>query len=163
MTMKRLKNWPHNFGEKHMVNAIELYSEVKNCHLDIPCRLSIKNALKMLDGKKIKVTIEERKKTRSIRQNSFYFGVIVPLVTNFLNEYGANIDGDEAHEFLKQEVMKLRREFVTPDGEVRYITGSTTKLTTAEWELQMDKIRAWAANVSLILPFPNEEKIHEEN
>lgn len=144
-----------------MPNAIQLYSEVHNGHIDSNCRQSIANALKMLDGKRIKVTIEERKRARTLSQNSFYWGVLVPMVVNFMNDYGAIVDGEEVHEFLKQEVMKLRTEITTPEGEIKYITGSTAKLSTLEWEMAIEKVRVWAANVDLILPFPNETLLGE--
>lgn len=139
-----------------MANAIQLYSEVTNGHIDSSSRQIIANALRMLDGHKVEIVIRERKKRRSLSQNAFYWGVVIPIVTNHLNEYGANIGPEEAHDFLKQEVMKLRSKVALPDGSLAWIIGSSTKLTTSEWEVAIDKIRAWAAEIELIIPFPNE-------
>ena len=46
---------------------------------------------------------------------------------------------------------------VTPDGEVLKGLGSTAKLSTLEFEIYMEKCRAFAAEHGVAIPLPNEE------
>jgi hypothetical protein len=60
------------------------------------------------------------------------------------------------HEFLKLRVGKLAQNVVDPNGEVHKTLGSTTKLSTMEFEAYMTKIKAWAAEFGLQIPEPGE-------
>ena len=140
-----------------MANKIQLYSKVTNNHLDSNCRESIIRYLRMLDGKPIKVTIEEVKRKRSTNQNAFYWAVFIPLIVNKFNEYGNNVDSEQVHEFLKDEVGKLSGNIFLPNGEMKRISGSSAELQTGKFEDYLEKIRVWALDIlEISLPMPNE-------
>ena len=139
-----------------MQNSVQFFSKVEKGHISDGCRKAITNVLKSLDGKFAKITIEERKKNRSLSQNSYYWGVVIPLIVNLFNENGNNVDADQVHEFLKAEVGKLNQKLILPDGEIKNVAGSSAKLKTMEFEDYLAKIRAWAAEWGCIVPMPNE-------
>lgn len=136
--------------------SIQFFSKVEGGHIDMNCRQAIATALKSLDGKTAKITIEERKKKRSSNQNSFYWGYLIPPIVNMFNEHGNNVNSEQVHEYLKAEVGGLNQHVILPDGEVKIMAGSSTILRAMEFEDYLTKIRAWAASFGLILPFPNE-------
>lgn len=138
-------------------NAFTITSMIKNGRMNDTCRLLIVDVLKGFEGKFAKITIEERKNKRSLSQNAFYWGVMIPLIVSMFNEYGNNVNSEGVHEFLKSEVGKLESIIVMPNGEVKCIRGSSAALKTAGFEEYLTKIRAWAAEFGLILPMPNEE------
>lgn len=102
------------------------------------------------------IEIKEAKRIRSRNQNNFYWGCVIPAVCGMFIEAGQPVDPDDVHEYLKTEVGKLTRSLTLPDGEIKTISGSTTKLTTGEFEDYMTAIRAWAAHYGCIIPLPNE-------
>lgn len=136
---------------------MQFFSKVEQGHISEGCRKSIAAALKSLEGKFTKITIEEKKKNRSLSQNAFYWGVVIPAIVNMFNEYGNNVDAEQVHEFLKAEVGKLNQKVILPDGEIKTISGSSAILQTLEFEEYLTKIRAWAAEWGVLLPFPNEQ------
>jgi hypothetical protein len=69
---------------------------------------------------------------------------------------GNYVDAEDVHGFLKEHVGKLSRVIVTPDREVVKAPGSTTKLSTQEFEVYLEKIRAWAAGYGCVIALPNE-------
>tara|TARA_R110000868_G_scaffold149088_1_gene371329 strand:+ start:359 stop:814 length:456 start_codon:yes stop_codon:yes gene_type:complete len=139
-----------------IVNIV-FYSSVERGHLSNDCRQKIQNALHSLEGRPVKITIEQRKKLRSQNQNAFYWAVIIPLIVNVFNEYGNNVDAEQVHEFLKDEVGKLSKIIILPNGEKKKISGSTAELGTMGFEDYLTKVRVWAGEVLEIeLPFPNE-------
>ena len=129
----------------------------------------------------LKITLEPRKKTRSINQNSYYFGVVVPMVQDALIEYGnrfdhtltqdfihSQIDPEGVHEVLKKYVGKLTKYVALPGGIVATIVGDTKSMTTTEFEDYIESVRAWAADpmegLGIIIPLPNENlSIGDEN
>ncbi len=108
------------------------------------------------DGKTLVVSIREQKRRRSTNQNAYYWGVVVLRVTAMFREAGNYVDDNDVHEFLKANVGKLKQNFVTPDGEVLSGPASTAKLTTTEFEVYLEKVRAWAAQWGCEIPLPHE-------
>lgn len=113
-------------------------------------------AVGKLPGKRFMLTLKEQKRKRSLNQNNYYWGVVVPAVTGMFREHGNYYDDNDVHEFLKLRVGKLAQNMLMPDGEVVKSLGSTAKLTTQEFEVYMERIRAWAAEYGLAVPLPNE-------
>lgn len=109
-----------------------------------------------LPGKRFIITLKEQKRKRSVNQNAYYWGVVVAAITQMFRDAGNYVDGEDVHEFLKLRVAKLSRMIVTPDGEVHKSLGSTTKLSTMEFEVYLERVRAWAAEYGCVIPLPNE-------
>ena len=98
-----------------------------------------------LEGKDVDVIVKKHKKTRSLPQNAYYFGVVVKLVSE---ETG--FTSDEAHVALKMLFLQDRtREIPT--------LRSTTSLSTTDFENYLEQIRVWAAQeLNCVIPLPNE-------
>lgn len=124
----------------------------------IPVHISqnLRSALDKLNGKTAKITIQEKRKTRSLSQNAFYFGVVIPAVQHMFFEAGQSADEQTIHEYLKRYVGNLVTTLQTPDGRRAMVTRSSTELNTVEWEIFIEQIRAWAAQWNAEIPFPNE-------
>jgi len=119
--------------------------------------IGVRDAVRRMQGKQLVLSLKEQTRVRSIRQNRYYHGVIVRMITDAFREAGNDFDDDDTHEFLKIEVGRLRRKIVTADDRVLTAPGTTTVLTTKEFEDFAEKCRAWAAEVlGLIIPLPNE-------
>lgn len=120
-------------------------------------------------GKRILISIRLYREKRSLKQNAFYWSVVIPKVRDFLNsdDEGNDYHDDEVHDLLKIEVGKLYRtilieetrddegKLIQPEHRIRVPRSSKT-LTTVEWESFMDRIRVWAAEHHVRIPYPNE-------
>ena len=138
--------------------ARDFFGVVKGGNLSPAVRDAISKLLGTLEGKSIKVTISLPRRKRSDPQNRFYYGVILPLVHKFMWDSGVEQDIDIVHIYLKGRVGGMTTCVSDPlTGEVSFITDSSTKLTTGEWEDWITRIRVWAAERGLEIPFPNEE------
>lgn len=119
-------------------------------------RQALAGILSGLAGKQVQVRVKPFKKKRSQPQNAFYFGVVVPLVRQMFTDAGNSISLDETHEFIKEHVWKHLKQVTLPDGEVMEVPDTSTNLCTMDWEVNIEKTRAWAAQFGLEIPFPNE-------
>jgi hypothetical protein len=112
-----------------------------------------------MEGKRLIVSLKEQKRRRSLNQNAYYWGCVLPPLVAMFREAGNNVDAEDVHSYLKEHVGKLKQIFVTSDGEILTGAGSTAKLSTVEMEVYLEKVRAWAAEHGVAIPLPNESVV----
>ena len=104
------------------------------------------------------VTITPNRKTRSNQQNAYLWGLVYPSVLLGLQDAGWEITNEEqVHEYCKQAFAA--REVINKDtGEVLSLPNSTARMQTAEFNVYVDKIKAFALEyLNITIPEPNEE------
>jgi len=115
------------------------------------------DAISRAGDKPLVLTLKAQKKRRSLNQNAYLWAVVYPAIVEVFREHGNNVDADDIHAYCKDHIGKLKQVFVTPHGEVLTGPGSTAKLGTMEFEVYVEKVRAWACEVlGLAIPLPNE-------
>lgn len=119
------------------------------------------------EGKDVQIVLTKLNK-RSNPQNRYYWGVVVYLVRERLNELGyvredlrdnelpATLTREDVHIYLKENFN--RKEIVNPDtGEVLGTTSaSTTSLSTDEFAKYIESIITWCST-HLDLEIPSAE------
>lgn len=117
--------------------------------------------LRTMQGKNVRLSVQEIKRRRSDKQNRYYWGCVLPIVHEMFLDAGNVMDADEVHVFLKQHIGKLTKTVSDPKGRMGKVVRSSTELTTEEWERFMEAVRAWAAEFSVSIPLPNEAEFWE--
>lgn len=128
---------------------------------DLVNRHLLDNAIKQHEGQRVTVTVKKYVNRRSTRQNAYYYGVVIPALVKAGNERGCCICPEALHLYLKGQIGGFKKAVEQIDGTVTWEVDTSTKLTTAEWEDWMTKIRVWAAEQGLMIPMPNEGDICE--
>lgn len=103
-------------------------------------------------------TVTPNRKTRSNQQNAYLWGIVYPAVLFGLQDAGWEIiDEEQVHEYCKQAFAA--REVINKDtGEVISLPNSTARMQTAEFNVYVDKIKAFAFEyLNITIPEPNEE------
>lgn len=108
-----------------------------------------------IDNMEVVLTIEKRKKKRTLSQNSYYFSVVVPMIRSRFVDLGHDVDMNETHEFLKGRFNKI--DIVDEaTGEIYTFPRSTAELTTAEFIEYIDRVVLFASEaLGVIIPLPN--------
>lgn len=140
-----------------MKKAVEFISAVQGGKISPVVAGNIARLLRLAEGKRVKITLQQVKKRRSNRQNAYYWGVVVPAVLEMFLEAGNSITEEGVHDFLKAYVGKLVKHVKQPNGSIAVVLGSTADLRTLEFEDYLEKCRAWAAEMGCVIPLPNEE------
>lgn len=100
-------------------------------------------------------TVNWIKKIRSSNQNKYYWGVIISLISK---ETGT--DPEDVHKVLTSKYLHKEIEI---NGESVFIIGSTTDLSTIEFEKYMEECRRWASSfLSIIIPDPENCAKHSD-
>jgi hypothetical protein len=113
--------------------------------------------IRNFSGKDIEVTIRRKRKRRSLMQNSYYFGVVLPIVQKGLMDAGYKVSKESTHEFLKATFFKL--ELINENtGEILQTVGSTAQMTTVQMMEYFEDITQWAAEfLNVQIPLPGEQ------
>jgi hypothetical protein len=123
-----------------------------------PISKAIRSVLEGSVGKIVNVTVAQQEKIRSLKQNAFYWGFVIPPIRKRLIEAGNMMTPKQVHELIRQSVADsiFAMTIILPNGQPRIIYRSSTELTTTEWEDFVTLVRAWAGQWDIIIPFPNE-------
>ena len=103
----------------------------------------LRNYLKAYEGKHLNVTFKLPSKNRSNNQNSYYWGVVLPLIAEWVGEETT----EEIHETMKS-MFNIDRNKKIP------IVKSTVILSTVEFNEYLEKIIIWAAKQGVVIPDP---------
>ena len=101
----------------------------------------------LLRGRQVQVSIEPRRKPRSLQENGYYWGVVIPLLCEW-----SGYSSDEMHDALRD---KFLCEYSENLGLLKI--KSTAALSTVEFEKYLSDIRQWASEQGVFIPLPNEE------
>lgn len=140
-----------------MARKIEVYGDINDeAKVNLKADIVLKQWIYDRKGKTIRVIFEEHKRHRSSPQNAYYWGVIVPMIRDAINDLGNSFTSDEVHDFLKREYNY--HEVETHDGMYLKVPQSTTKLDTIGFNEYKDKIQQFASEIlGIYIPDPNEE------
>lgn len=94
----------------------------------------------------VQVLVERRAKPRSLRENNYYWGVVIALISEW-----CGYTPEETHDALRAMFLKA--------GGLEQMPRifSTTSLTTVEMEDYLRRVREWAAHQGVFIPLPNEQ------
>lgn len=112
------------------------------------------SALSKLEGKRVEVKVEEYKKHRSNPQNSYYWGVVIPMVSKELG-----YTKEEVHSALKNKFLTVTN-YSKQDIEFEF-TKDTKDLDTTEFEIYLRDVRNFAGDfLGIFIPQPNEKDLY---
>ena len=118
----------------------------------------IQDILDAYEGHTIDITFKKRFNKRSLKQNNYYWGVIVPIVQGAIKDSWGEIWGiNKTHEYLKEN-FNFKERVNQDTGEVTRIPRSTTENSTLEQIEYQDKIRGFCMDFFYIdIPPPEKE------
>jgi hypothetical protein len=131
---------------------------VKNGKLELQNSKKFAEELKIFEGDNVLLTLEKKKRKRSNQQSRYYWGVVIPSVKYAMEAKGFFINNKEQVHLL-MKVKFLKAEIINvATGEVIETIGSTTRLSTIDFESYLEQIRAWSASyLDCIVALPNEQ------
>lgn len=104
------------------------------------------------------LTVKEFKPKRSSQANRYYFGVVLPMICNGLEDLGWDPEDCEegsVHEALKRKFLAKPRP-ITGDGEFLDISPSTAKLDKEDFGVYIEHCVRFAAEyLNVTIPPPN--------
>ncbi len=129
---------------------------VRDSKLFVDKSEQFKAYLVSLNGRRIQVTVEKIKHSRTTNQNRYYHGVVVKLIAQHTGH-----DPERIHELLKQ-MFSPKWHYPAPYGKTydqisAGIPTSTARLDTLEFVEYTEKCRMWANEfLGLQIPLPGE-------
>ena len=134
------------------------YGRVTNGILNISNRYFFDESIKKYEGKDVCISIEKKKRKRSLSQNAYYHGVVVGLIKEgFVSMGHDGIDSQNVHAFLTGRF--LFKEIINENGgDVIRIPMGTSGLTTTEMMVYIDQCAQFASEyLNVIIPPPSSQ------
>lgn len=129
-------------------------ADVTKGHLYIPETPGWAKLLAKFDGP-VDVQVTKWSAQRSIQQNSYYHGVVIPgAIEVFRYLWGQILTPAVAHRLLKSIFLGKEEILNRKTGEVVLVGGSSAELTTSEFHAYIESIRAWAFEEAQIVIDP---------
>ena len=104
------------------------------------------------------ITIQPRKKTRSLNANAYYWAAYVGPFTEWLrDEWGdPTITTEQAHIVLKKAVLGAKEKVIESTGEVIELIPTTHDMDKDEFAIYMDKAKEWLREFAGIIVLDSE-------
>ena len=126
---------------------------IENDRICLERREDFAGLIHELNGADIDLRLSKHRNSRSISQNSYYWGVVVPLLAEH-----CGYEIEEMHEALKWRFLQTHagpNEFETKATWVKLPTvRSTADLDTAEFTEYIESVRRLAAEMGVSIPSP---------
>ena len=139
-----------------MQDRINITGKVYNGSFPSYMNDMLKSFIKSNEGKTLEIKISIRRGKRSLPQNRFYWGVVIPIIHDAFKQLGHRLNPEEVHFFLKQKFNY--HTVVTEHGElIGELPKSTTELNKLEFMEYIDKITQWCAEIlNIQIPEPKQ-------
>lgn len=103
------------------------------------------------------ITLQPRRRTRSLNQNAYYFAAFVTPFREWLNEnWGESFDTDQAHTQLKIAVLGMDEKVNTKTGDVIELVPTSRFKDTAEFSDYLEQAAEFLARSCGIVVLPSE-------
>lgn len=103
------------------------------------------DTLKSLHGK-YEIAFKKVRDNRSLSQNNYYWGVVLPYALEAVNNEGNEWNLDDLHDFFKSEFLKDFKVIIIDNlARQTKTVKSTSELNTKEFTDYIDRIVRWCA------------------
>lgn len=118
---------------------------------------TVLDCVTQFNGMDVLLTFEKPKKKRSNPQNSYYWGVLIPITKQAIkNEWGEVWTTEKTHEFFKLHFNYVEKVNENTSEVIR-VPKSTTDNTTTQQEEYHSQIREFLLEwFNVTAPLPNE-------
>lgn len=91
------------------------------------------------------VSIQPRKKTRSLNANSYYWAAYIPVWTEWLREQWGDptITTEQAHALLKVKVLGPKEKVLEETGEIIELIPTTHDMDKDDFAIYLDKAKVF--------------------
>jgi hypothetical protein len=144
------------------VNKITYITKIENGRMTRN-RSAIFKAIQIFEGKELEITLSRPKRKRSNSQNSYWWGVVVPIYHKLFTEAGHACDHNGAHYLLCDLIREnypdtvLFDEVLINDTYVKRTKG-TSELTKSEFMSLIAEAQQLASEwFGAYIPDPNEQ------
>jgi hypothetical protein len=118
--------------------------------LKIEGRVVFEQTMARFEDGPVTVRITVGKKTRSLQQNRYWHGIVVPLFAEHCGYGHAEMKDALALELIPHEVVNLKT------GEISRAPGHTSQLTVDQFNELIVRAQALGATMGIYVPDPNE-------
>lgn len=125
----------------------------------------IKEALNKLINADLSVKISKNIKHRSVQQNRYYWGVVIPtIIAGIKEQEGIRYSPEEIHLIICKLILKIQYKVIEYEGETIITLNNkrTSEMTTEEFVEFINDIQQHFAERDIIIPDPKNENFFND-
>lgn len=126
-----------------------------------------------IEGKQVSILIQTKQANRSLNQNAYYWGVVIPSIQAAIHDLGERLTLNETEDWLIDFLTSTNKDFVhlflknkfidkikvdAETGEILTTKISTANMTKEEFSLYLDRVIQFA-NQTLEIYIPEANQI----
>lgn len=124
------------------------YTDVKDGKFQKNISDLIRSEIRAFNNKRVEITIQKLKSSRSAMQNRYYW-----LLLGILSKE-IGYTSEEVHDMVKYKFLK---EEIVIGNETEITVKSTTKLGKDDFSNYIEQIKEWASHLNIYLPDAGEQ------
>jgi hypothetical protein len=121
----------------------------------------MKPILESMEGKELVVTLSEYQTKRTVQQNRWYWGVVIPTIIRFLlEESSREYTKEDIHDYMVTELLRPRinTRDILDRQVITYEVKRVSAMTTKEFADFVEKIQQHWAERGLVIPDPGQKE-----
>jgi len=136
---------------------LTLHAEIKERRINFN-KSELERLFDIFDGKHVHFEVTVHRNKKSVQQNKYYWGAIIPFVQKIFADAGENMRNVEVHYVLSAQFLPEKPPVVNPlTGEVSTVRYRYSELTTKGFSAYFDAIGAFVLETTgLVLPAPED-------
>lgn len=136
---------------------LTLYAEIKGRRIDFN-ESELERLFDVFEGKHVQFEVTLPRNKKSVQQNKYYWGAIIPFIQKVFADAGENMTFEQVHNVLSAQFLPEKPRVVNPlTGEVSTVRERYSTLTTKGFNAYFDAIGAFLLETTgLVLPAPED-------
>lgn len=136
---------------------LTLHAEIKGRRINFN-KSELERLFDIFDDKHVQFDVTLPRNKKSVQQNKYYWGAIVPFIQKVFADAGKNMRNVEVHYVLSAQFLPEKPPVVNPlTGEVSTVRYRYSELTTKGFSAYFDAIGAFLLEeTGLVLPAPED-------
>lgn len=139
-----------------MIRPLEFIADIQKGNIVPPAHIT--QFLRHCDGKQARIVLGWGLKKRSLKQNSYYKGIVLPQFAAYLREQGCKLT-DAQVDLLLKEWSDFMSDEEMPDGSIARVPRSTAESDTIEMSKFTERaIAEIAMRFQFYIPLPDKHR-----
>lgn len=118
--------------------------------------------VRSLTGKNVEITLQRKRKKRGNKQLAYYYGAVLPMIQEKLNDDGIRIEKSQIDYMLRNRFLYHEIPPNKFSGEIlkypKRLQEDLTDVTTTDMMAYFEDVKQWAfETLDIYIPDPNEE------
>ena len=128
------------------------FGKIKDGRIEIKSYKIFADDIRKCEGKDVLISVEDRYRIRSEKQNRYYWGVVIRLIAE-----STGYESEEVHQLFKKHFLSYKKK--SKQGQILEFTKSTAELNWQDFNKYIEQIKTYVRDNEvlrhIVIPDPD--------